>query len=114
MTLHFPFPEEVSVLPSSQEVSTEATMSSEDLPLIFEPFEDVTPPGGSVSSSEVSVTMAPAAVTAGDTELEQMVSMDTEHTSSDVRLSGTSVAERSRASVTESDPSEKPEQSKNV
>ncbi|KAK9957026.1 hypothetical protein ABG768_014724 [Culter alburnus] len=106
--------EEVSVLPSSQEVSTEATMSSEDLPLIFEPFEDVTPPGGSVSSSEVSVAMAPAAVTAGDTELEQMVSMDTERTSSDVRLSGTSGAERSRASVTESDPSEKPKQNDDV
>ncbi|XP_043074681.1 armadillo-like helical domain-containing protein 4 isoform X2 [Puntigrus tetrazona] len=71
--------EEVSVLPSSQDIGTEATMSSEDLPLIFEPFEDVTPAGAS------SVAMTPAAVTAGDAELERMVSMDT---SPDARLSG--------------------------
>lgn len=90
-------PEDASVLPSSQEVGTEATMSSEDLPLIFEPFEDVTPP------SAVSVTTAPAAVTAGDTEL--MLSVDAEHTSSDVRLSGTLGWQTSeaRAPVTESD-----------
>uniref|UniRef100_A0A8C2J0H9 Armadillo-like helical domain-containing protein 4 n=1 Tax=Cyprinus carpio TaxID=7962 RepID=A0A8C2J0H9_CYPCA len=77
--------EEASVFPSSQDVSTEATMSSEDLPLIFEPFEDITAPG---ASSGPSVAMTPAAVTAGDPELERMVSMDTDHTSSDVRLSG--------------------------
>lgn len=92
-------------------------MSSEDLPLIFEPIEDVTPAGGSAPSSEAPVATGPAAVTAGDTDLERMVSMDTEHTSSDVRLSGTSGAERSRASVTESDPSVEPygsNQSENV
>ncbi|XP_016117645.1 uncharacterized protein [Sinocyclocheilus grahami] len=77
--------EEVSVFPSSQDVSTEVTMSSEDLPLIFEPFEDVTAPG---ASSGPSVAMTPAAVTIGDPELERMVSMVTDHISSDGRLSG--------------------------
>ncbi|XP_056090352.1 armadillo-like helical domain-containing protein 4 isoform X2 [Rhinichthys klamathensis goyatoka] len=82
----------VSVL----ELGTEATMPSEDLPLIF---EDVASP------SVVSVTVAPAAVTTGDTE--RMVSMDTVHTSSDVLLSGTLDWQTSgaRASVTEPDPS---------
>lgn len=60
-------------------------MSSEDLPLIFEPFEDVTP---AAASSQPSVAMTPAAVTTGDAELERMVSMDTDRTSSGVRLSG--------------------------
>lgn len=84
--------EEVSVL----ELGTEATMPSEDLPLIF---EDVASP------SVVSVTVAPAAVTTGDTE--RTVSMDTVHTSSDVLLSGTLDWQTSgaRASVTEPDAS---------
>ncbi|XP_039545975.1 armadillo-like helical domain-containing protein 4 isoform X2 [Pimephales promelas] len=82
----------VSVL----ELGTEATMPSEDLPLIF---EDVASP------SVVSVTVASAAVTTGDTE--RMVSMDTVHSSSDVLLSGTLDWQTSgaRASVTEPDPS---------
>ncbi|XP_058612010.1 uncharacterized protein LOC131527152 isoform X2 [Onychostoma macrolepis] len=95
--------EEVSVLPSSQDVGTEATMSSEDLPLIFEPFEDVTPAG---ASSEPSVAMTPAAVTAGDAELERMVSMDTDHTSSDVRLSAALETSGVREPITESHPAE--------
>ncbi|KAK7151337.1 hypothetical protein R3I93_012315 [Phoxinus phoxinus] len=84
--------EEVSVL----ELGTEATMPSEDLPLIF---EDVASP------SVVSVTAAPAAVTTGGTE--RVVSMDTVHTSSDVLLSGTPDWQTSgaRASVTEPDAS---------
>ncbi|KAI2652366.1 Armadillo-like helical domain-containing protein 4 [Labeo rohita] len=93
--------EEVSVLPSSQDVSTEATMSSEDLPLIFEPFEDVTVPG---ASSELSVTMTPAAVTTGDAELEQMVSMDTDHTSSDVSLSRMLETSGAKEPITEPHP----------
>ncbi|XP_073672902.1 uncharacterized protein [Garra rufa] len=93
--------EEVSVLPSSQDVSTDATMSSEDLPLIFEPFEDVTAPG---ASSEPSVTMTPAAVTTGDAELERMVSMDTDRTSSDVSLSRTLETSGAREPITEAHP----------
>lgn len=72
--------EDVSVEPSSQDLLTDATMSSEDLPLIFEPFEDVTPAGNSALVSRMSVAMAPTAVTVEDAEI--MVSMDTEHTSS--------------------------------
>ncbi|XP_016362769.1 uncharacterized protein C14orf37 homolog isoform X2 [Sinocyclocheilus anshuiensis] len=87
--------EAVSVLPSSQDVGTEATMSSEDLPLIFEPLE-------AGASSEPSVAMTPAAVTAGDAELERMVSMDTDLTSSDVRLSGTLETSGAREPITES------------
>ncbi|XP_073712524.1 uncharacterized protein [Misgurnus anguillicaudatus] len=71
--------EEVSVEPSSQDLLAETIMSSEDLPLIFEPFEDLTPP-------ETSVAMMPAAVTVEDAEL--LVSMDTAQTSSDLLLSG--------------------------
>ncbi|KAK2884311.1 hypothetical protein Q8A67_017948 [Cirrhinus molitorella] len=93
--------EEVSVLPSSQDVSTEATMSSEDLPLIFEPFEDVTPPG---ASSEPSVAMTPAAVTTGDAEPERMVSMDTDHASSDVSVSRTLEMSGAREPITEAHP----------
>ncbi|KAI7799543.1 armadillo-like helical domain-containing protein 4 isoform X2 [Triplophysa rosa] len=72
--------EAVNVEPSSQDLLTDATMSSEDLPLIFEPFEDVTPARNSALASRLSVAVAPTAVTAEDAEL--MVSMDTEHTSS--------------------------------
>ncbi|XP_059367992.1 armadillo-like helical domain-containing protein 4 isoform X2 [Carassius carassius] len=89
--------EEVSI--SSQDVVTEATMSSEDLPLIFEPSEDVMP---ARASSELSVAMTPAAVTVGDAELEWMVSMDTDRTSSDVRVSGTLETSGAREPITES------------
>ncbi|XP_016379945.1 uncharacterized protein C14orf37 homolog isoform X2 [Sinocyclocheilus rhinocerous] len=93
--------EEVSVFPSSQDVSTEVTMSSEDLPLIFEPFEDVTAPG---ASSGPSVAMTPAAVTTGDPELERMVSMVTDHISSDGRLSGTLEMSGATEPITEPHP----------
>lgn len=72
--------EAVNVEPSSQDLLTDVTMSSEDLPLIFAPFEDVTPAGNSAPGSRMSVAVAPTAVTVEDAEL--MVSMDTEHTSS--------------------------------
>ncbi len=78
-------------------------MSSEDLPLIFEPFEDVTPAG---ASSEPSVALTPAAVTVGDAELERMVSMETDHTSSDVRLSGALETSGARQPITDSHPAE--------
>ncbi|XP_065112656.1 uncharacterized protein [Paramisgurnus dabryanus] len=76
--------EEVSVEPSSQDLLAETIMSSEDLPLIFEPFEDLTPP-------ETSVAVMPTAVTVEDAEL--LVSMDTAQTSSDLLLTG--IPERS-------------------
>ncbi|TSK58018.1 hypothetical protein Baya_3666 [Bagarius yarrelli] len=68
--------EEASVLTLLQEVGTEATMSSEDLPLIF---DDVTPSSSSALASELSVAMAPASGMLGKTELEQTLSMDTDH-----------------------------------
>ncbi|XP_066532571.1 armadillo-like helical domain-containing protein 4 [Hoplias malabaricus] len=88
--LHLQGVEEASVLPLSQEVGTEATMSSEDLPLIFEPIDDVTPPSGSALASELSVAMAPATGMLGDAELEQTVSVDTEHVPPDATLQGPS------------------------
>lgn len=58
-----------------QEVGTDATMSSEDLPLIF---DDVTPSSSSALASELSVAMVPARGMLGETELEQTLSMDTD------------------------------------
>lgn len=73
--------EEESVLPLLQEVGTEATMSSEDLPLIFEPLDDVTPSSSSALASELSVAMVPAMGMVRETEQEQTLSMDTDHSS---------------------------------
>ncbi|KAK3516081.1 hypothetical protein QTP70_005218 [Hemibagrus guttatus] len=77
--VHLQGVEEASVLPLLQEVGTEATMSSEDLPLIFEPFDDVTPSSSSALASELSVAMVPATGMLSETELEQTLSMDTDH-----------------------------------
>lgn len=44
--------------PLSQDEATEATMSSEALPLIFEPFEDVTPEGAAAAAA-ASVPLVP-------------------------------------------------------
>ncbi|XP_027005250.2 tau-tubulin kinase 1 isoform X2 [Tachysurus fulvidraco] len=71
--------EEASVLPLLQEVGTEATMSSEDLPLIFEPLDDVTPSSSSALASELSVAMVPATGMVRESEQEQTLSMDTDH-----------------------------------
>lgn len=54
-------------------------MSSEDLPLIFEPVDDVTPSSSSSLASELSVAMVPATGMLRETELEQTLSMDTDH-----------------------------------
>ncbi|KAB5539883.1 hypothetical protein PHYPO_G00094300 [Pangasianodon hypophthalmus] len=75
--VHLQGVEEASVLPLLQEVGTEATMSSEDLPLIFEPL-DVTPSSSS-ALAELSVAMVPATGMLGETELEQTLSVDTDH-----------------------------------
>ncbi|XP_036437704.1 uncharacterized protein LOC118815586 isoform X2 [Colossoma macropomum] len=88
--LHLQGVEEASISPLSQEVGTEATMSSEDLPLIFEPLDDVTPPSGSALASEMSVAMAPTTGMLGEAELEQTVSVDTEHVPPDASLLGPS------------------------
>lgn len=54
-------------------------MSSEDLPLIFESLDDVTPASSSSLASELSVAMVPTTEILGETELEQTLSMDTDH-----------------------------------
>ncbi|XP_028253709.1 uncharacterized protein LOC114429060 [Parambassis ranga] len=49
-----------TVAPLSQDETTEGTMSSEALPLIFEPFEDVTPEGGAAAAAAAAVvTLVP-------------------------------------------------------
>ncbi|XP_056336823.1 armadillo-like helical domain-containing protein 4 isoform X2 [Danio aesculapii] len=53
---------------SSEDFGTDATMSSEDLPLIFEPFEDVTPAGASVSTSISPAEPTEAEHTASDSQ----------------------------------------------
>ncbi|XP_026851483.2 armadillo-like helical domain-containing protein 4 isoform X7 [Electrophorus electricus] len=89
-SLHLQGVEEASILPLSQEVGPEATMSSEDLPLIFAPFDDVTPPRSSALAFELSVAMAPMTGMLEEGELEQAESMDADHTLSDVSLLGPS------------------------
>ncbi|KAG7267809.1 hypothetical protein CRUP_003623, partial [Coryphaenoides rupestris] len=57
-------PEVVTEVPGlSQDPSTERTMSSEDLPLIFDPFDDVTPQG--VTAVPPGVITVAAAATPG-------------------------------------------------
>ncbi|KAM4713107.1 uncharacterized protein armh4 [Anableps anableps] len=48
-----------TVVPLSQDEATEATMSSEALPLIFEPFEDVTEEGPARAAAVTVVSQAP-------------------------------------------------------
>ncbi|XP_076874041.1 uncharacterized protein armh4 isoform X5 [Brachyhypopomus gauderio] len=109
--------EEASILPLSQEVGPEATMSSEDLPLIFAPFDDVTPPRSSALAFELTVAMAPVTGMRGEGELEQAVSMNADHTPSDASLLGPSDwpspwqmsgAENSDALITSQMPINKP------
>ncbi len=53
-----------TVVPPSEDEATEGTMSSEALPLIFEPFEDVTPEGAPAeAAAAAAVAAAAAAVT---------------------------------------------------
>ncbi|CAL8315989.1 unnamed protein product [Merluccius merluccius] len=47
-------------VPLSQDQSTEGTMSSEALPLIFDPFDDVTPQGAATAAAAAGVTGAAA------------------------------------------------------
>ncbi|XP_038818577.1 armadillo-like helical domain-containing protein 4 [Salvelinus namaycush] len=70
--------------PPMQDASTEGTMSSEDLPLIFEPFDDVTPEGAGVataslapSNSQLSVSMATTGMLLSEVEFDQVDTGDT-------------------------------------
>ncbi|XP_035534817.1 armadillo-like helical domain-containing protein 4 isoform X2 [Morone saxatilis] len=77
-----------TVVPLSQDEATEGTMSSEALPLIFEPFEDVTPEGAP-AEAEAAVTLVPgsaqppAAMATGgmplsEVDLDQLVTVETD------------------------------------
>uniref|UniRef100_A0A4W5R7L9 Armadillo-like helical domain-containing protein 4 n=1 Tax=Hucho hucho TaxID=62062 RepID=A0A4W5R7L9_9TELE len=70
--------------PPLQDASTEGTMSSEDLPLIFEPFDDVTPEGTGVAkaalapgNSQPSVSMATTGILLSEVEFDQVDTGDT-------------------------------------
>ncbi|XP_070843054.1 mediator of DNA damage checkpoint protein 1-like isoform X1 [Chaetodon trifascialis] len=68
-----------TAVPLSQDEATEGTMSSEALPLIFEPFEDVTPEG-SVTPAPGS-DQPPAAMATGgmvQVDLDQLVTVETD------------------------------------
>ncbi|XP_042177771.1 armadillo-like helical domain-containing protein 4 isoform X2 [Oncorhynchus tshawytscha] len=72
--------------PPLQDVATEGTMSSEDLPLIFEPF-DVTPEGAGVAAatlspdnSQPSVAMVTTGMLLSEADLDQAVTADTDDT----------------------------------
>ncbi|XP_024234186.1 armadillo-like helical domain-containing protein 4 [Oncorhynchus tshawytscha] len=70
--------------PPLQDASTEGTMSSEDLPLIFEPFDDVTPEGAGVATavlapgnSQLSVSMSNTGMLLSEVEFDQVGTGDT-------------------------------------
>ncbi|KAK6297631.1 hypothetical protein J4Q44_G00322140 [Coregonus suidteri] len=70
--------------PPLQDASTEGTMSSEDLPLIFEPFDDITPEGAGVvtatltpGNSQLSVSMATTGMLLSEVEFDQVDTGDT-------------------------------------
>lgn len=76
------------MVPLSQDEATEGTMSSEALPLIFEPFEDVTS-DGAPAEAVAAVTLVPgsaqapaAMVTAGiplsEVDPDQLVTVETD------------------------------------
>ncbi|KAI3363791.1 hypothetical protein L3Q82_001398 [Scortum barcoo] len=84
-----------TVVPPSQDEATEGTMSSEALPLIFEPFEDVTPEGAPTeaaaagAAAAAAVTLVPgsaqppaAMVTGGmpqsEVDVDQLVTVETD------------------------------------
>lgn len=73
-----------TVVPLSQDEATEGTMSSEALPLIFEPFEDVTPEGAAAAVTLVpGSTQPPAAMATGgmplsEVDLDQLVTLETD------------------------------------
>ncbi|KAM9840283.1 uncharacterized protein armh4 [Aulostomus maculatus] len=71
-----------TVVPPSQDEATEGTMSSEALPLIFEPFEDVTSKGAAVTlmpgSTQPPTAMATGGGPLSEVDLEQLVTLETD------------------------------------
>uniref|UniRef100_UPI0037E94023 armadillo-like helical domain-containing protein 4 n=1 Tax=Semicossyphus pulcher TaxID=241346 RepID=UPI0037E94023 len=76
-----------TVVPLSQDEATEGTMSSESLPLIFEPFEDVTSEGVPVGAAAAAMAVLsvpgsaqpPAAMATGGMDVDQqLVTVETD------------------------------------
>ncbi|KAK2856431.1 hypothetical protein Q5P01_005166 [Channa striata] len=75
-----------TVVPLSQDEATEGTMSSEALPLIFEPFEDVTPEGAAAAavvtqmpgSMQPPAAMATRGMPVSEVDLDQLVTVETD------------------------------------
>ncbi|XP_034999686.1 armadillo-like helical domain-containing protein 4 [Hippoglossus stenolepis] len=71
-------------VPLTQDEATEGTMSSEALPLIFEPFEDVTPEGAAAAavvtpvpgSAQPPTAMATRGMPLSEVDLDQLVTME--------------------------------------
>ncbi|XP_059211892.1 uncharacterized protein LOC131990785 isoform X2 [Centropristis striata] len=77
-----------TVVPPSQDEATEGTMSSEALPLIFEPFEDVTAEGAAAEavaavtlvpgSAQPPAAMATGGMPQSEVDLDQLVTVETD------------------------------------
>ncbi|XP_026174623.1 uncharacterized protein armh4 [Mastacembelus armatus] len=75
-----------TVVPLSQDEATEGTMSSEALPLIFEPFEDVAPEGAAAGaavtlmpgSAQPPAAMATRGLLLSEVDLNQLVTVETD------------------------------------
>lgn len=70
-----------TALPMSQDEATEATMSSEALPLIFEPFEDVTPERAAAAAAavtRVSGSSQPRGLPRSEAGLDQLVTIESD------------------------------------
>ncbi|KAM7368117.1 hypothetical protein PAMP_014367 [Pampus punctatissimus] len=75
-----------TLVPLSQDEATEGTMSSEALPLIFEPFEDVTPEGATAAaavtlvpgSAQPPAAMATRGMPLSEVDLDQLVTVETD------------------------------------
>ncbi|XP_029902631.1 endochitinase A isoform X2 [Myripristis murdjan] len=73
-----------TVLPLSQDEATEGTMSSEALPLIFEPFDDATPESAAAvvtlapGSSQPLAAMATRGMLLSEADLNQLVTVETD------------------------------------
>ncbi|KAM7395662.1 hypothetical protein PAMA_007097 [Pampus argenteus] len=73
-----------TLVPLSQDEATEGTMSSEALPLIFEPFEDVTAEGAAAAvtlvpgSAQPPAAMATRGMPLSEVDLDQLVTVETD------------------------------------
>ncbi|XP_076016238.1 uncharacterized protein armh4 isoform X2 [Genypterus blacodes] len=72
-----------TMVPLSQDDATEGTMSSEALPLIFEPFDDITPEAAAAITLVPGGAQPPAAMATGgmplsEVDLDQLVTVETD------------------------------------